>query len=422
MHAFARTAATVAVALAAGSAAGCSAASGPQASASSSAAVTSASRSASPAGGGTRLPSSVPRDYVTIDPVNPAHLIVRATATGAAVATVSAPPGTTAAAVYGSGNGQVFAIATTPVVRNPGGGQVFYLLRLRSGAPAPLRRLPVGHEVGPGPTAVALSPDGSKIAIAFTYLTYPPNPQPLVVYGTATGAALRTWTVSSGIIGAADPMAGGDRGQDAGATSMRWTADGRGLAFAFHAKAAPGKQGYGYDRTASIRLVQVAAPDGDLIARSREVAAAIAGYNPGNGAKTQCLVADGWSVSADGLGITCAAEFTLPGGHGPGTVGSARQCPGGPAAGAAIREPLTVGFWRQFRLTDGGGGGETIYGLCPTATTAGIQLFWASPDGKTVLGILRHSGFMAFGLFSGGRDFIPLALPPGLIPAGMIAW
>jgi hypothetical protein len=31
----------------------------------------------------------------------------------------------------------------------------------------------VEHEVGPGPIAVALSPDGSKIAIAFTYLTYP---------------------------------------------------------------------------------------------------------------------------------------------------------------------------------------------------------------------------------------------------------
>jgi hypothetical protein len=29
---------------------------------------------------------------------------------------------------------------------------------------------------------------------------------------------------------------------------------------------------------------------------------------------------------------------------------------------------------------------------------------------------------MAFGLFSGGRDFIPLALPPGLLPPEMIAW
>lgn len=421
MRAFACTAATVAVALAAAAAAGCSAADGPAAPASSPAAATSASPGASPARGGARLPSFVPRDYVTIDPANPARLIVRATATGAAVATVNAPPGTTAAAVYGGGNGQVFAIATAPVVRNPGGGQVFYLLRLRSGAPGRLQRLSVGHDVGPGPTAVALSPDGSKVAIAFTYRTYPPNPQPLVVYAAATGAALRTWTLSSGIISAADPMANGDLGQDAGATSMRWTADGRGLAFAFHANAAPGKQGYGYDRTASIRLVEVAAPDGDLIARSREVAAAAPGYNPGNGIETQCLVSDGWSVSADGLGITCAAEFTLPGRPGTGTARSA-QCPSRPAAGAAIQERLNVGFWRQFRLADGGGGGETIYGPCPTATTAGIQLLWASPDGKTVLGLRMHSGFMAFGLFSGGRDFIALALPPGLMAPGMIAW
>jgi hypothetical protein len=41
---------------------------------------------------------------------------------------------------------------------------------------------------------------------------------------------------------------------------MRWTPDGRGLAFAFHADAAPGKYGYGYNPVASIRVLDTSAP------------------------------------------------------------------------------------------------------------------------------------------------------------------
>jgi hypothetical protein len=418
MCAFARTAAKVVVALAAAAAAGCSASNAPQASSSAPTAVTSGS----PADGGGQLPSLVPRDYVTIDPANEARLIVRATATGTVVATVGTPRGSTAAAVYGSGNGQVFAVATTPVARNPGGGQVYYLLRLRSGTPAPLQRLSVGHAVGPGPAAVALSPDGSKIAMAFTYRTSPPSPQPLVLYSTATGAVLRTWTVSSGIISAADPMAGGDLGQEAGGLALRWTADGRGLAFAFHADAAPGKQGYGYARAASIRLLEVAAPGGDLIGSSRELLVALPGYgyNPGNGIGEQCLVSHGWSVPAGGLGFSCAAEFTVPGRQGPGAVGSA-ACPGRAAAGPAKQQRVSLGFYRQFRLPDGSGEESTIFGICPAATAGDIQLAWGSPNGAMVLGNLDSLGHVMFGLFTSG-SFRALPPPPAGIPLASIAW
>ena len=422
MHAFARTAATVAVALAAGAAGGCSASNGPQASASSHAATTGAPASVSSADGGGQLPSFVPRDYVTIDPANAARLIVRATATGAVVATVGTPRGTTAATVYGSGNGQVFAVATTPVLRDPGGGQVYYLLRLRSGVPAPLQRLSVGRAVGPGPTAVALSPDGSKIAMALTARTYPPNPQPLILYSTATGAVLRTWTVSSGIISAADPMASVSPGQEALGPDMRWTADGQGLAFAFHANAAPGKQGYGYARAASIRLLEVTAPGGDLIRASRELLVAVPGYsyNPGNGIGQQCLVSHGWSVSADGPGFSCAAQFTVPGRQGPGTVPSV-ECPGRPAVGPATQQQVILGFYRQFRLPDGSGTQMTTFGLCPAATADDIELAWGSPNGAVVLGNLDSLGHVMFGLFSAG-SFRALPPPPAGIPLASIAW
>jgi hypothetical protein len=368
------------------------------------------------------IPTFVPRDYVTLDPANAKRLIVRDTVTGVVTATVSAPPHMVFTAVFGTGTGRVFTVDMRQDLPTPAGGDALYLLRLRLGSgslpgsvvPLPLVPLHAGHAVGPGLTAVALSPDGSKLAIAYTYRTYPPNPQPLILYSTATGAVLRTWTVKSGIISAADPMANGGSGQDDSAIAMRWTADGRGLAFAFHANAAPGKQGYGYDPNASIRLLDTTAPGSDLIGNSRLLNGPGPEFIPGNGVGIQCLAGNGWSLSADGQAVTCAARWSGPGGHFPAYLRSA-----GCASRSATRHQLYLGFWRQYWLPGGGGGGATIYGVC---TAADIQLFWASPDGRMVLGTLSRSGDTAFGLFSGGRDFIPLAPPPAGIPLASIAW
>jgi hypothetical protein len=303
-----------------------------------------------------------------------------------------------------------------------GGGDDLYLLRLRpgSGTPLPLVPLHAGHAAGPGLTALALSPDASKIAIAYTYRTSPPHPQPVSLYSTQTGAVLGTWTVTSGIISSADPMGSGDLGQDAGGTSMRWTADGRGLAFAFHANAAPGKQGYGYDRLASIRWLDTTAPGNDLIANSQVLTGPGPAYNPGNGTGTLCLVSRGWSLSADGQAVTCAAAWITPGRPLPAHSHLA-GCPSSSAAGTAAL-PWPPGFWRQFSVPGGGGGAETVYGPCPAAAPSGVHLLWASPDGKMVLGILDPFGKAEFGLFSGGRDFIPLAPLPGNIPLASMAW
>jgi hypothetical protein len=416
MHAL-RTAATAVVALAAALAAGCTPVTGGAA---------GPSRAAAPAAatvaGEGPVPSFVPRYYVALDPAREDRLIVRATVTGSVAATVDAPSGHLFTAVFGTGSGRVFAVDARTRVPSPGGGDELYLLRLRpgSGTPLPLARLHAGHAAGPGLTAAALSPDASKIAIAYTYRTYPPNPQPLIVYSAVTGAMLRTWTVASGIISSADPMGNGDLGQDAGGTSLRWTADGRGIAFAFHANAAPGKLGYGYDRLASIRLLDTTAPGSDLIANSRVLAAPGPGYNPGNGVGVQCLVPRGWSLSADGRAVTCAAQWTAPGGKLP--AGPRQQgCPGS-AAGAAAAQAGAPGFWRQFSLPGGGGGGGTVYGPCVAAAPAGVHLFWASPDGQMVLGLVGPSGRAEFGLFSAGRDFIGLADPPGNVPLASMAW
>ncbi len=274
--------------------------------------------------------------------------------------------------------------------------------------------------MGPGPTAIALSADGSKIAMAYTYRTYPPNQQPLVLYSVATGGVLRTWTVASGIISAADPMANGDLGQEAGAISMRWTANGRGLAFAFHATVHAAKPGYYYDRAASIRLLDTTAPGSDLVAGSRELASAQPQYNPGNGVGTRCLAGSGWSVASGGQAITCAAEWGSPGISLPAGM-RPTGCAGRPATSPAMRQRVNLGFWRLYSLPGGGGGAETIYGACAAATAADVRLAWASPDGKTVLGTLDYPGHPMFGLFSAGT-FHELPVPPAGIPLASIAW
>lgn len=411
-----RIAVAVIMALAAAMAVGCAASSSPAPSGASIAAS-----SGTPSGAGEPVPSIVPRDYVTIDPASAQRLIVRSTATGAVVATVSAPHGTQVLGVYGSDNDQLFAFGTMPVLPNPGGIWNWYVLRLRAGASPEVTHLFWGRS---DPTGVAVSPDGTKIAMAFTFRTYPPRPQPLTLYSVATGAALRTWMVTSGIISAANPMANGDLGHEAAGIAMRWTPDGRGLAFAFHANAAPGRYGYGYNPIASIRLLDTSAPGSDLMADSRELAAADFGYNPGNGAGTRCLAGSGWSVLGNGYGVTCAAEWTVPSepASQPGQLPAGHQagCPTPPATGEATpQQPLKVGFWRQYNEPEAGGG--AVYGPCPVATSADIRLAWASPDGTTVLGAVGQPGHPVFGLFSGGniRELPP---PPASVPWASIAW
>jgi hypothetical protein len=421
MHAPARITAMIVVALAAATAAGCSASNGSPSPAPSRTAATGASPSVSATRGEGPVPTFVPRYYVTMDPARQDRLIVRATLTGTVVATVDAPPRQVFTAVFGTGTGRIFTIDARQEPATPAGGDELFLLRLRPGSGTPLPLVPVhaGHDVGPGLTAVALSPDAAVIAIAYTYRTYPPHPQPVILYRTATGAVLRTWTVTSGIISAADPMGSGDLGQDAGGISMRWTADGRGLAYAFHANAAPGKQGFGYDRAASIRLLDTTAPGSDLIASSQVLSGPGPVYTPGGGNGTQCLAGNGWSLSTDGQAVTCAAAWGTPGPRLPAGQRPA-QC-ARPEAGPAARPLAGFGFWRQLSLPGGGGELDTIYGVCPVATPAGVQLFWASPDGATVLGTLDYPGHSMFGLFR-KEAFRQLPPPPPGTPLASIAW
>ena len=185
--------------------------------------------------------ASLPPYYVTLTAhrtkrftqPQPLHLVVRATATGAALATIRPPaPYRTfvQVAAVGDGHNYVLTAGTWQVTHKLGGRFVntgpakFFLLRIGPhGQPAPLTALPIPPEPARAQiSGIALSPDGSKLAIALRGgRGGGPGPE-IQVVTLATGAE-RAWTWPGG--GPITNNAGGN------GSVLSWAADDRTLAF-----------------------------------------------------------------------------------------------------------------------------------------------------------------------------------------------
>jgi len=207
----------------------------------------------------------VPRYYVSIESrgnpnSNPSYAEVRATVTGAALATIQASAAHgTVVAVTAAADDRTFVLdeqpfVATDIVANQGfEPRTFYLVRLgASGLPGTPTRLPMTVPGGEMMTGFALSPDGSKLAIAVEpdNVNNDPNLQQVRVYTLATGA-VQTWS-ADGTIGS---------GPD-DARSLSWADDEQTLAFYWIA-ASPGVH-------TSVRLLDVDTGGGDLLADSRQ--------------------------------------------------------------------------------------------------------------------------------------------------------
>jgi hypothetical protein len=184
---------------------------------------------------------------------------VRATATGAVLASVTPPKpyGTFSAAAAGGSRTFVLTANKWKVVRANGGtfaeatATKFYLLRLGAGGhvrqltPLPIPAMPPGAEI----SGFALTRDGSKLAVALRGgVNGGPGPE-IQVFSLATGAK-RVWTWPGG--GPITNNAGGN-GQ-----VLSWTADGRTLAF---------QQWVG--NSIDVRLLDATTPGGSLQSDSR---------------------------------------------------------------------------------------------------------------------------------------------------------
>jgi hypothetical protein len=346
----------------------------------------------------------VPEYYVAWMQANTPYLVVGDTFTGKEIATVKAPAGVYLNAVYGTAADDRTFIVTGNVVRGVYGGPEWYLLRIAPGSSVPARLTPLPVPVRQKPAGVALSPDGTKVAVAL-----PGSPATVRVYSVPTGKLLRTWsTTAPGQLTAQKLPAGTWQFT---LMVLRWSADGSQLAFAWNATA--------------IRVLDATAPDGDLVASSRQLAAI--GTTYATEASFTCHATQGWQLitiakgAEAGQGIVCGASLQS---------GQYTICTSPTDTKCKYTQRDSIGF---LRATHNGQGGSFL-GLdngsdCPSQAEpgTGAYLGWANADGSAVIGSQVCAGHSRFGIFY-GSTFTPLPALPESMPAsagvmyGTVAW
>jgi hypothetical protein len=333
--------------------------------------------------------TGVPPYYVAVE--NPSLAVVRATATGAALASITTR--TPFVGVTGAADDRTFVLdaqrqvvgATVQWLGQP----EFSLLRLSAaGAEESFTRLTIpALPQGTAVTGLALSPDGTKLAVE---VDSGHNGQPglleIRIYTLATGA-FRTWSTR----GSDDPVdPGGFTGSGVdGSETISW-ADSTTLAFDW------GNQTY-----IGVRLLDTAASGDNLIADSR--LAVIEADFTSQGVRqsgppfmskdniSQC-VTDG-IISSDGSAIVCGYTTNMGG-----------------------RE-TTTGFIRYSTAT---GKPTAVLGLYQFQGQApgDISLYWVNSTGTILVGGTQTPSGIRIGVINGER-FTQL---PGITSLGAAAW
>jgi hypothetical protein len=350
---------------------------------------------------------------------SPEQIVVGQTMTGRRLATVAPPAGTTFAGITGAADDRTFVVDTQPgsldAESEPWQPRTWYLLRIDPGSAKAARLTPLpipGTARGTNVAAIALSPDGTKLAVALqpdglngpSALTY------LRVYSVATGALLHWWfaTAASDPSGQPQVFAGPKYAGPDGNLALAWVGQ-RGLAFGY-SRVMPAKTADGSDVSpqkvtlGQIRYISLQLKDGDDIIGAGKV---LADLTPGPRAAPAPL--------ACGLGTVDAILVTEPGpalicGATGGSYkrgGDAKTlCPPGPGFGLGLVEYAGADAPSRVLATY-------------TARCAGplviIQPLWSNPAGTTQLGLLGlgadgRTAAVRFGVFSQGK-FTALPMP-----------
>jgi hypothetical protein len=350
----------------------------------------------------------VPPYYVAITSrddkptVNPSYAVVTATASGKTLATIqpSVAHGTIVA-VTAAADDRTFVLdeerLTTSATDQDYGARTFYEFRLTSsGQPGPLTRLAMSVPSGQQLNGLALSPNGSKLAMALQPET---NNQPdltlVKVYILATGA-VRTWT-GNGSIGF---------GPD-DARSLSWTSDERTLAFDWNGTDTESQL------SAGVRLLHLDARGSNLLADSRQALPA-GEPQPGGG-----VAYEPTSPSASVLPGTATPEPTASSSsaltHPPACQEDLIITPDGSkvVCGAIQFRILTSGVvndeteFREFSAATGEVtdilGHWRFHNVIPNV--AGV--LWSNSSGSVLIGVIPGGGNGRIGVIS-GNSFTPL--------------
>jgi hypothetical protein len=352
--------------------------------------------SVGPAGRNVSIPG-VPEYYVAWMQADTPYLVVGDTATGKQVAEVAEPRGVYLEGIYGAAADDRTFIVMGDRLRGPDEGTaVWYLLRIDPGGRTPARLTALPIPVRQNPAGIAISPDGTELAIAPAG-----TPATLQVYSIPTGKRVRTWSATApGALAVESASAAGGSSQFTAAGVLRWSPDGRRLAFAWNATA--------------IRVLDAAAPDGNLITSSSLVAAI--GTTVNKDSSLTCDASQGWQLIAGGQGLICAGSMLAV----------------GPQSGAATSGPCRAGDGRTligFLKETKDGADALPANLLDFETECssdvsypdGAYIGWANADASVVIGSVLWGGHVRFGLFRDGR-FTPLpALPVSVpVPTGVL--
>jgi hypothetical protein len=219
--------------------------------------------------------TGIPTYYLTFsqpsgDTTTPVALVLAATLTGKKLFTLQPPRGLSFAGITGAADDRTFVADAHADPYGVGGSaarsRTWYLVRVVGSGPRAsltMRKLPIPPTpVGTRISAIALSPDATKLAVASERLTDAPHEQQLLrVYSVATGATLHTWSsptdqippIEGAVYYGADPNA-----------AVAWVGE-RALAY---------NQGRGTKSGAALvaEVLDLTRPDGDLLGSSRTAA------------------------------------------------------------------------------------------------------------------------------------------------------
>ncbi|HEV2260129.1 MAG TPA: hypothetical protein VGS06_44040 [Streptosporangiaceae bacterium] len=349
---------------------------------------------------------AVPRYYVSIEShgnpsFNPSYAVVRSTATGSAMDTVMPAGGRTVLAVTAAADDQTFILDAAPWVSSGSNANQNFEPRSFTkvslgpdGRVRSLAALTLSVPAGQLMTGFALSPDGTKLAIAVQpdNNKREPNLTEVKVITLATGATV-TWT-ANGTIGF---------GPD-DARSVSWTANERTLAFDW-AASGPGVH-------TGVWLLNLQTGGGSLLAHSREavtlVNQASLGATPLPSSTTVPVVRPASTTSGQPVTPpTCQEDSIVT------PDGSAIVC----GAITALNETVKP---------DGGGlqrGAETEFFEYSTASgkvarvlghwtfgsvgALSVEVLWSNASGSVLIGVIPNSGGGRVGVIS-GNEFTPL--------------
>ncbi len=303
------------------------------------------------AGPGYALGGRVPPYFVALTWSNgarPADAAIGLTATGATIATVKRAAGYNIVGVIGGSDDRTFILDEQSLKQQR--NQVvnaephaFYRLRINSsGRPASVTPLPVTEPNNYYVTGYALSPDGTKLAVAL----YPGNRQPVVselkIYSIATGAVLRTWSATGAI---------GYNPDDA--EQLSWFSD-QTIGFTWLGTTNGPDQGEW--------LLNLGLPGNNLLTDSRQAMSLGYGSNQQSpsGASCQELI-----VTPNGSAVVCAA-FTIP--NAAQRVNEYAFLVYPTAAGMPIR--------------------TLAHGTIKNTDRDFVDLLWSNPSGSVLIGVI----------------------------------